>query len=217
MVGAVPAVTWSRSQCSEGTKCGDPGTRCSLEKPVPGPGPFPPADPGSGARRGAALPLADSLALPAVQRRTPGALFYLLKEPKRESTRQCSEPRNTVLWWGGDTDRACHRPQFESNLRHDRVSWPLVCPTSHGSRAVRVRVPTCSRRALARAVCRPLLPGRAVFARGIWFSDRSTTSDEETVRPSFVTDEGCLPDRSEGRSIVPRPDVKVREFPSEED
>lgn len=27
-----------------------------------------------------------------------------------------------------DTDRACHRPQFESNLRHDRVSLPLVAP-----------------------------------------------------------------------------------------
>jgi len=28
--------------------------------------------------------------------------------------------------WGGDTDRACHRAQFKSNLRHDRVSWSLV-------------------------------------------------------------------------------------------
>lgn len=30
--------------------------------------------------------------------------------------------------WGGDTDRACHRPQFKSNLRDDRVSWLLAAP-----------------------------------------------------------------------------------------
>lgn len=28
--------------------------------------------------------------------------------------------------WGADTDRACYRPQFKSNLRHDRISWSLV-------------------------------------------------------------------------------------------
>lgn len=47
-----------------------------------------------------------------------------------ERERECSKasPSLHEYRWGGDTDRACHRPQFKSNLRHDRVSWLLAAP-----------------------------------------------------------------------------------------
>ncbi|KAI4493273.1 hypothetical protein M0802_009441 [Mischocyttarus mexicanus] len=45
-----------------------------------------------------------------------------------KTSRQGKQASKAQLYsrWGGDTDRACHRPQFQSNLRHDRVSWSLV-------------------------------------------------------------------------------------------
>lgn len=49
-------------------------------------------------------------------------------EGDREGERECSKASLHGCWWGGDTDRACHRPQFKSNLRHDRVSWLLAAP-----------------------------------------------------------------------------------------
>lgn len=60
-----------------------------------------------------------------------------LKRLKRENARRETEgkrkrkrvARRVELYrsrWGADTDRACYRPQFKSNLRHDRISWSRV-------------------------------------------------------------------------------------------
>lgn len=63
-----------------------------------------------------------SLTRPATTR------FYLLKGRRGRINARARQSKEHGCWWGGDTDRACHRPQFESNLRHDRVSLPLVAP-----------------------------------------------------------------------------------------
>ena len=83
--------------------------------------------------------------------------FYLLKGRRGRVQESEANQGTHGSWWGGDTDRACHRPQFESNLRHDRVSWLLVAPPHRKQAAVRARVWTSSRRVSARAIFRPLL------------------------------------------------------------
>lgn len=45
---------------------------------------------------------------------------------KRERKRVARRVELYRSRWGADTDRACYRPQFKSNLRHDRISWSLV-------------------------------------------------------------------------------------------
>lgn len=48
------------------------------------------------------------------------------KGEKREREREWQGESSCRSRWGADTDRACYRPQFKSNLRNDRISWSLV-------------------------------------------------------------------------------------------
>jgi len=96
-------------------------------------GPIPSAGPG---RLGKRCPISREAAIPiSLVRRHDESHGWRLsfRRPKRENSRgerwrervaRRVEPHGCR--WGGDTDRACHRAQFKSNLRHDRVSWSLV-------------------------------------------------------------------------------------------
>lgn len=67
--------------------------------------------------------------VPFVRSFAPHDALLSFKRSKRENKRESeAKYKEHGCWWGGDSDRACHRAQFESNLRHDRVSLPLAAP-----------------------------------------------------------------------------------------
>lgn len=71
----------------------------------------------------------DGVVVPFVRSFAPHDALLSFKRSKRENKRESeAKCKEDGCWWGGDSDRACHRAQFESNLRHDRVSLPLAAP-----------------------------------------------------------------------------------------
>jgi len=100
-------------------------------------------------------------------KRSPDSMMsrgLAFRRPKRENVRRemkraSGKASHMDPWWGADTDRACHRPQqFKSNLRHDRVSWILSCPTT----SFGFSFPSATSRSRAYRDSRPPVP----FTRG---------------------------------------------------